>query len=1035
MYAYNRTRRNVTTKIFVGFVAFSTILTGVGISIMLASRSANAAECTLLSFHEDASGNSILAGQIIDDEYSDWGITISTNNHHGGHPDIGVAFDTSNPTGGDTDLGTPNEDFGGPGIGDGGAEGEEGENSISRGMALIIAENDADADDNDLIDVPDDEASGGTVTFTFDTLVHVESLILIDNDSGGSNVKLYDGSNNPFSVITPSNTGDNSIQEVVVDRDGVLRMEVKLSGAAAIDDLCVTPQEVNQPPVVNLIGDAEMTITQGDTFTDPGATATDPEDGDITDDIEVSGDTVNTNVPGTYVIKYRVTDSDGLCSEFVTRTVHVVEAENQPPVWSGPTEATTTVGDLLGLTITATDPDNDPLTITTDIPTGASYVATTSAFTWTPTATGTYSALFTASDGEATSTHTLTIHVVPFLPDISNKECTNGDLYGWFYNLPKTHPDVNGPITGVISGTTPFDYDWYDDQYLSFAENVAVSSLNQTSNYFPVDDGLAGDPLYFAAHFTGFVHVAATSTHTVQLGSDDDSWFYLNGVETMNLGGVHAFKNATSSVAFPAGTSTIDVYFAERHKSQSALRFSIFGSGITYNPCEGGDNGGGDENELPIWTGPTEATTTVSDLLSLTITATDPDNDPLTITTDVPTGASYVATSSLFTWTPTATGTYSALFEAFDGTGTSTHILTVNVVPEEDNGGGGGGGNTLPVWSGPTIATTTVNTLLNLTLTVTDADNDPLTITTTLPATSTYATTTSLFTWTPTATGTYPAIFNAFDGTGTSTHSLSVIVIEADGQGGSGEEPEDPPAGGGGGGGSSGGGGGGGGGGDGGRQLVPSIPPILAQGGGSGSAVPSVPVIECSYLRDFLRIDFNNDPVEVKKVQSFLNIFNGESLPVDGVFDQVLYGAVVRFQEKYFDDVLAPWGHTEGTGYVYLTTRKKINEIYCNRPYPLTAEQLAEVAAFKAYLLSLNTGSVGGGTGGGEGFLPPDLSGQVGGIGTDATVADNSATSRTSRAFAAVRNALGDNQWILVLFLVAMLGGGAYWVWSAKPRA
>lgn len=37
--------------------------------------------------------------------------------------------------------------------------------------------------------------------------------------------------------------------------------------------------------------------------------------------------------------------------------------------------------------------------------------------------------------------------------------------------------------------------------------------------------------------------------------------------------------------------------------------------------------------------------------------------------------------------------------------------------------------------------------------------------------------------------------------------------------------------------------------------------------------------------------------------------------------------AVIEFQEKYFDDILAPWGFTKGTGLVRETTRTKLNEI------------------------------------------------------------------------------------------------------------
>jgi hypothetical protein len=78
-------------------------------------------------------------------------------------------------------------------------------------------------------------------------------------------------------------------------------------------------------PVITLLGDAEMTVEAGDTFTDPGATASDNYDGDLTGSIVDGGDTVNTLVPDDYVITYNVSDSNGNDAAEVTRTVHIVD--------------------------------------------------------------------------------------------------------------------------------------------------------------------------------------------------------------------------------------------------------------------------------------------------------------------------------------------------------------------------------------------------------------------------------------------------------------------------------------------------------------------------------------------------------------------------------------------------------------------------------------------------------------------------------------------------------------------------------------
>lgn len=76
-------------------------------------------------------------------------------------------------------------------------------------------------------------------------------------------------------------------------------------------------------PVISLVGDEALCLNIGDTYTDPGATAADEEDGDLTASITVGGDQVVTSMEGTYEVTYNVSDAAGNAATEVVRTVVV----------------------------------------------------------------------------------------------------------------------------------------------------------------------------------------------------------------------------------------------------------------------------------------------------------------------------------------------------------------------------------------------------------------------------------------------------------------------------------------------------------------------------------------------------------------------------------------------------------------------------------------------------------------------------------------------------------------------------------------
>ena len=120
-------------------------------------------------------------------------------------------------------------------------------------------------------------------------------------------------------------------------------------------------------PVITILGNNPETVFVGDTYSDAGATASDTEDGDLTDSIGTDGLPIDTSSAGSFIVTYAVIDlSDNTAVQ--VRTVNVVTNDSPVITILGDNPvivlSSSTYVDA-GATASDTEDDDATLTITT----------------------------------------------------------------------------------------------------------------------------------------------------------------------------------------------------------------------------------------------------------------------------------------------------------------------------------------------------------------------------------------------------------------------------------------------------------------------------------------------------------------------------------------------------------------------------------------------------------------------------------------------------------------------------------------------
>ncbi|TQD25168.1 PGF-pre-PGF domain-containing protein [Methanolobus vulcani] len=538
---------------------------------------------------------------------------------------------------------------------------------------------------------------------------------------------------------------------------------------------------VTDTPVLDVIGDHSVNENSLLTFT---LSADDPEN----DTLEfscpnidsIAGATLDSSSglfewtptyeqAGEYLVQFVVSDGSHIDSEYITVTV---KNTNRAPVFSAIADSSTNEDEEIQLILEATDEDSDILAFSKDVSFGT---LEGNIFTWTPDYDdqGEHEIVFSVTDGSSSVSQTALITV------------SNVNREPVLFSISDVSVPQNTPVTIQLEA---FDADGDELTYTMVSNLPTGASFDSETGLFQwptpsvsikvftfsVTDGIGSDSSTAIVVIGDSKTPPTMSTIGPQSVDENSELSFMISAE---------FYTKKPSFSFPDGfpsnptitmpdSSSIQVTWTPSYEESGSYKVEFqISDGTSYSTYQVVDITVNDVNRAPVIDAVDDYTVSENGILYVNLSATDPDGDTLTYSTDSSLG---IVRGNTFICTPdyADAGVYDVQYTVSDGNLKNSTTATITVTDS----------NMPPKINSISPMEVVVNNTLDFSLSVSDDDEGESFSYKALdmPSTASFDESEGIFEWTPSSedVGDYSVSFYVSDSSQEDYETVSITVTE-----------------------------------------------------------------------------------------------------------------------------------------------------------------------------------------------------------------------------------------------------------------